>query len=172
MMLPSYLERRFGNTPEETWVYIPSTGDADLESERIHGEGRCAFTKQEDGFHLVLTYNPIGFVHRLSYYAEPVVAKTLGDALDRGSRWGYLYTHKTIIGAGAVMNMKYGALPPERQLTLTSQLSALAGALAYSNSQVAHWEELFDNEKDASRNPKARMRRPILGRGHVGRRTY
>lgn len=172
MMLPSYLERQLASGPTDTWTYVPSAGDADIESARTHGDGpRCSFTHEPDGFHLILTYSPVGMIHRLCYYAEPEVAKTMGDALDRGSRFGHLYMHATLIGAAAGMNMRASLLPKESRLD-SDQLTALGGVLAYSNSQIEKWEEIFNREKDSNRNARGRARRKIIGRRFVGRMTY
>jgi hypothetical protein len=171
MMLPSYLERQIVSGPTDTWTYIPSAGDAEVEGARTHGETRCSFTKESDGFHLILTYNPVGSIHRLCYISEPDVAKTLSDTLDRGSRYGHLYTHKTVEGCIPPMLMRAANLPTESQFN-SAQLQAISSTLAYAQAQVKEWEILFENEKDSNRNPKGRNRRRILGRRVNYRITY
>jgi len=169
MMMPSYLERQLASGPTDIWTYVSSAGDAEIEGARTHGDGaRCSFTQEPDGFHLILSYDPIGMVHRLSYYAERQIAQAMGDALDRGSRFGFLYTHETIEGCVALIMAN---APEDRPLSST-YLQALSATLAYSQAQIAKWSELFDNEKDANRNPRARNRRKILGRGGMRRTTY
>lgn len=173
LMLPSSLERQVSSAPNTSWLYIPIANDADLESARIRGDGsRCAFTLEPDGMHLMLSYDPKGFTHRLTYCAEPQIARVMGDALDRGSRYGFLYTHETIVGCVPIIQMNASKLPPERRLT-ADDLQALSSTLAYSQSQIKELREIFDNEKDANRNAKGRNRRRILGgRGAIRRTTY
>jgi len=169
MMMPSYLERQLASGPTDIWTYVSSAGDSEIEGARTHGDGpRCSFTREPDGFHLILSYDPTGLTHRLTYYSEPQIAQTLGDALDRGSRFGFLYTHETIEGCVPLIM----ANAPEDKPLSSAYLQALSATLAYSQSQIAKWGELFDNEKDANRNPHGRMRRRIIGRGGIRRLTY
>ncbi len=169
MMMPSYLERQLASGPTDVWTYVSSAGDAEIEGARTHGDdARCSFTKESDGFHLILSYIPTGMTHRLTYYSEPQIAQTLGDVLDRGSRFGFLYTHETIEGCVPLIM----ANAPEDRPLSSAYLQALSATLSYSQAQIAKWSELFDIEKDANRNPRGRMRRKIIGRGGMRRTTY
>jgi hypothetical protein len=165
MAVPSYVERRVGYPPNERWQWIPATHPSALfETQEL----RCAWERGTNGLKLLFNYDPSGWgPYRLHYYADPEFAKALDSPLGLPKRFGFLFTHATILNAVTTVMNRAAQLPEDEQLN-ANQLNAISAQIGHSQAQVNKWEPLWKGEKDADKAPRGRNRRPVLGRMGLG----
>lgn len=164
MAVPSYVERRVGHAPNEEWVIVHATHPSALSETEAY---RSAWYKDASGYRLQLNYDPTGIWHRLWFYTDPKFAQLLGDPLGLPTRFGFLFTHDTILNVISRVVNRSAQLPESEQLNM-GQLKALEVAASHSNAKVAQWEVMWESEKDADKAPRGRNRRPVLGRMGMG----
>lgn len=137
LMLPTYIERRAGNSPWEEWVWAPLIRHSALEERRAEGQGPYGATyREEDGLHILLSYDPTGYEHRLWYYTDPVVPGSRHDPLPLPTRFGFMFSAQTVLYAVPMMFMRSAKLPEEQQLS-TAQLQAVEVAVGDAKAEVA-----------------------------------
>jgi len=161
ILLPTYIERRAGNSALDEWVWAPLIRHSALEERRGEGPYGSVY-REEDGLHILLSYEPAGYEHRLWYYTDPVVPGSKDDPLPLPTRFGFMFSAQTVLYAVPMMLMRAAKLPEEQQLT-TAQLQAINAAVGDANAEIARYEPAWTKEKVADRNPQGRNRRPILG---------
>jgi hypothetical protein len=164
ILLPSYLERKIGNEPTETWDWLPHIRRASLESARQAGRAFCSFQRVDEGWQVTVTYDPVGTEHRLWYYSDPIVPQTKDDPLPLPSRFGFMFTARSVINAVPMMLMRAANLPEEQRLT-SNHLQAIDAAVGHANSVIEAYEPLWNKEKRSDLNARGRMRRPLVGGG-------
>lgn len=162
VMLPSYVERKFGANPNEGFIYLHSVNLAGVEEARLSGLDRCCFYKDREGFFVLRTsYDPRNTEHRIWFYQDPTVAQTLDDPLPLPTRFGPMFVARGIIKAYGLMLMRIGKIPVELQPSET-YFSGIAAIVEESRLELKEWENLWEYEKKASPAPKGRNRRSIL----------
>lgn len=159
MVAPSYLERKIWNLPNEEWRYVPACHPSMLSE---GAELRSAWWRDEGGFRLQLNYDPTGIYHRLWYYSDLDIAEALEDPLGLATRYGYLFTHETILNVIASVLNKSAQLPEPEQLN-AAQLNALSVQASHSQAQVDKWRPKWERDNNAERAPRGRNRRRICG---------
>lgn len=172
MMLPSYLEVQKNQNVFNSWRYVYAVDSASLEEARRMGQIRCCFEREEDGFHLRLSYDPDGtLLHRLRYYTDPIIPGAKDDPLPLPERFAPMFASRAVpFVASSAMNLS--AKLEEKDQLNTAQLAAISAAIGLASSEVADWKPLWEAEIKSNRNPIGRDRRPVLSRGMGGRRTY
>lgn len=166
MAVPSYVERRISTAPNEAWTIVPTVHPSLLSGVL---EYRTAWERDSDGLRLLLNYTPTGIYHRLWYYADPKFAQMLNDPLGLPTRFGYLFLHDTILNVIPSVMHRAAAIEAAGGQGLTlAQLKAIETQIAHSQAKVDEWEPLWKSEKDASKAPRGRNRRPVLGRMGLG----
>lgn len=164
MALPSYIERRISNPPNEQWQIVHAVHPSALSE---NADYRSAWYKDEGGYRLQLNYDPKGIYHRLWYYADPKLAQAFNDPLGIPTRHGYLLLHDSILKVIPSIMLRNGQLPEKEQLSL-AMLGALRAQISQSQAERDELELLWMAEKDASKAPRGRNRRPVLGRMGLG----
>lgn len=160
MAVPSYLEYRVTTAPNERWERIHTTHPSLLGEIEAR---RCAWDRDSNGLRLLFNYDPTGTgPYRLHFYSDPEIAQALTDPLGLPTRYGFLFTHATILNVITTVMNRAAQLPEDEQLN-SGQLGAISAQISHSDAQVKKWEALRKTELDAERAPKGRNRRPVLG---------
>lgn len=160
MAVPSYLERRVTTGEFERWERIHTTHPSLLGE---NASRRCAWDRDGDGLRLLFNYDPTGTgPYRLHFYSDAEIAQALTDPLGLPTRYGYLFTHATILNVITTVMNRAAQLPEDEQLN-SGQLNAISAQISHSQTQVEKWEALRKTELNAERAPKGRNRKPVLG---------
>lgn len=160
MAVPSYLEVRVTTTPNERWERIHTTHPSLLGDNVAR---RVAWDRDANGLRLLFNYDPTGTgPYRLHFYSDPEIAQALTDPLGLPTRYGFLFTHKTILNLVTTIMNRAAQLPEDEQLN-SGQLNAISAQISHSKAQVKMWEARRDYELNAERAPKGRNRSPVLG---------
>lgn len=165
IMAPSFLERRIGLSPNESWDWIPTVGLEDIEDQRDYGrEAACTFYRDENRqFRLRLSYDPISITHRLWYFSNPGVPNSPGEPLPLPARFGFMFMHKAIVNTAPKYLARAANLPIDKQLN-SGQLGAISSVVGHSQGELQSWEKLWKKEIDSDRSPGGRNRRSLIGR--------
>lgn len=158
--IPSWVERRVGNPPNQSWQFIPAVHPSELSE---NAGLRCAWERTATGLSLSFNYDPTAWgPYRLHYFSDPAIADTLDSPLGLPTRFGFLFLHATILNVVNSILNRAAQLPADEQLS-AAQVDAISAQVAHSQSQIAKWEPLWKTEKDADDAPRGRNRKPVLG---------
>lgn len=159
-MMVSFVERKFGSSPNDSYTYLHNARLSDLEEARVRGDERCCVYKQDDELRFRTTYEPNGTTHRIWYYIDPVLPQTLADNV-RVPRFGPMFVSAGIVKAGTTMKMRMVQLPKDRRPD-ELQLRCINDAIAEAAATRLEWDALWKYDNQATKAPRGRNRRPVL----------
>ncbi|MBV9210667.1 MAG: hypothetical protein JOZ52_08565 [Acidobacteria bacterium] len=163
--VPAWVERLEGVSPNEKYIFIPTTNLSLLDEARDRGEARCAFYSEDGILHVRFSYNPQDLTyqsHRLWYDPDPALVATLSDPMGLPVTFRPYFAAQSRVTARTKMfvlaaNCEY---KPDEML-----IKAWMAAQAEDKETIRQWRPLWQQHRLGGVAQRGRSMKSVLPSG-------